>query len=535
MKAWILMLSLASAGCSFLFNSSSSTSPEATEGAAAPAYSPPPVTSTHGMFQTGFRSYTTFNLSESLDVPTRPAICKLPGGSVVAVWQEGPDKMPMLLSSVMGKDDALPSDPVKIHELGALIDGLTCVGTRKGAVVLWREQGGDIAYQRLSMGGSASGTPGKVSDMKSLPGDFDAVSVGSDVYVAFVDGDLIAISHINAKGKVKIKKPIQSGGGAKLVQIVQEKKGGFIYVFWATDLAGFQHESVHYAGLSLKLKLKNGPFTISPMKGKIVELDVMADPMIDDNEHRFIASMEFSTQTGRASWKYYFYSGQLSESPVDNGATTTLMQYMDAEGEISGECFAVASGQISGAGPGFKCWVDNWPGDFHLDLHMTTGLTDLDPGGFSSVLADGTLYVAYVAQDQGAKDVYLTRAFDQDLIDPPPPPPPPPPPTYSQPSYSSPSYSSPSSPPAPPPEGVQPDCTCNGIKLYGKVEVKDAFADFKVEVVDAFADIKVRKVDAFADSCGEWEIVDAFGDFTVEWVDAFGDFKVEFVDAFPGL
>ena len=82
---------------------------------------------------------------------------------------------------------------------------------------------------------------------------------------------------------------------------------------------------------------------------------------------------------------------------------------------------------------------------------------------------------------------------------------------------------------------VDEQCTFEGKKLAGKVEIVEAFGDFKVEVVTAFPDLKVQKVSAFADDCGEWEIVDAFGDFKVEIVDAFGDFKIQYVDAFPGV
>ena len=78
------------------------------------------------------------------------------------------------------------------------------------------------------------------------------------------------------------------------------------------------------------------------------------------------------------------------------------------------------------------------------------------------------------------------------------------------------------------------DCTFNGFKLYGKVQVVDAFPDIKVQVVDAFPDLKVQKVDAFPDECGKWQFVEAFPDFKIQFVDAFPDIKIQFVDAFPG-
>lgn len=79
------------------------------------------------------------------------------------------------------------------------------------------------------------------------------------------------------------------------------------------------------------------------------------------------------------------------------------------------------------------------------------------------------------------------------------------------------------------------DCSFNGIQLYGKVQVVDAFPDIKVQVVTAFPDLRVQVVDAFPDGCGRWQFVDAFPDFKVQFVDAFPDIKIEYVDAFPGL
>jgi hypothetical protein len=84
-------------------------------------------------------------------------------------------------------------------------------------------------------------------------------------------------------------------------------------------------------------------------------------------------------------------------------------------------------------------------------------------------------------------------------------------------------------------EEVDNDCTCNGFKLYGKVQFVDAFPDLKVQVVDAFPDLKVKVVDAFPDECGEWEVVDAFPDIKIQIVDAFPDIKIQYVDAFPGI
>jgi hypothetical protein len=78
-------------------------------------------------------------------------------------------------------------------------------------------------------------------------------------------------------------------------------------------------------------------------------------------------------------------------------------------------------------------------------------------------------------------------------------------------------------------------CTFNGKKLYGKIQVVDAFPDIKVQVVDAFPDVKVQEVNAFPDKCGMWQMVKAFPDTKVQYVTAFPDVKVQYVKAFPGV
>jgi hypothetical protein len=79
------------------------------------------------------------------------------------------------------------------------------------------------------------------------------------------------------------------------------------------------------------------------------------------------------------------------------------------------------------------------------------------------------------------------------------------------------------------------DCTCNGFKLYGKIQFVESFADVKVEVVESFPDLKVKIVDSFPDDCGEWQIVDSFPDLKVQIVESFADIKIKFVESFPGL
>ena len=84
-------------------------------------------------------------------------------------------------------------------------------------------------------------------------------------------------------------------------------------------------------------------------------------------------------------------------------------------------------------------------------------------------------------------------------------------------------------------EIVKKDCSCNGIRLYGKVKVVESFADFDVQIVEAFPDIDVKIVTAFPDECGKWKFVESFPDFTIRFVTSFPDFKIRYVEAFPGM
>ena len=78
------------------------------------------------------------------------------------------------------------------------------------------------------------------------------------------------------------------------------------------------------------------------------------------------------------------------------------------------------------------------------------------------------------------------------------------------------------------------NCSFNGIKLYGKVQIVNSFPDIKVKVVNSFPDLKVQKVNSFADSCGKWQIVDSFPDFKVKFVESFPDIEIKYVNSFPG-
>ena len=67
-------------------------------------------------------------------------------------------------------------------------------------------------------------------------------------------------------------------------------------------------------------------------------------------------------------------------------------------------------------------------------------------------------------------------------------------------------------------------CTYKGKKLYGKIQV-----------VNAFPDIKVQKVNVVPDKCGKWQFVNAFPDTKVQFVKSFPDVKIQYVNAFPGV
>ncbi|HPQ69437.1 MAG TPA: hypothetical protein PKW95_09920 [bacterium] len=82
---------------------------------------------------------------------------------------------------------------------------------------------------------------------------------------------------------------------------------------------------------------------------------------------------------------------------------------------------------------------------------------------------------------------------------------------------------------------VSDDCTFNGKKMYGKVQIVEHFPDIKIQIVEHFPDLKVKTVEHFPDSCGKWQFVENFPDFKVQIVEHFPDLKVQYVNDFPGL
>ncbi|MEW5740435.1 MAG: hypothetical protein AB1938_16015 [Myxococcota bacterium] len=79
------------------------------------------------------------------------------------------------------------------------------------------------------------------------------------------------------------------------------------------------------------------------------------------------------------------------------------------------------------------------------------------------------------------------------------------------------------------------NCTFNGKKLYGKIQIVTSFPDVKVQEVSSFPDLKVQKVSSFPDKCGKWQIVTSFPDTKVQFVSSFPDVKIQYVSSFPGM
>lgn len=79
---------------------------------------------------------------------------------------------------------------------------------------------------------------------------------------------------------------------------------------------------------------------------------------------------------------------------------------------------------------------------------------------------------------------------------------------------------------------IKPDCTCKGIKLWGRVKVVEAHEDFKVRISE-HPDLRV-KLTNLPGKCGEWYFVDVHQDFSIRFVESHEDFEIEFSD-YAGL
>lgn len=78
-------------------------------------------------------------------------------------------------------------------------------------------------------------------------------------------------------------------------------------------------------------------------------------------------------------------------------------------------------------------------------------------------------------------------------------------------------------------------CTCNGLPLYGRVQVVDSYPDFDVKIVDSYPDLDVKIVESYPDKCGLWKFVDSNPDFKIRFVDSYPDISIRYVDSYPGF
>ena len=83
---------------------------------------------------------------------------------------------------------------------------------------------------------------------------------------------------------------------------------------------------------------------------------------------------------------------------------------------------------------------------------------------------------------------------------------------------------------------VGADCTYNGIRLQGNVEVVDQLEDIRVRVVDSLEDLRVLPVEMPPTRCGEWRFVtNEVPDFRVKFVDSLWDIDIVMGDVFLGV
>lgn len=83
--------------------------------------------------------------------------------------------------------------------------------------------------------------------------------------------------------------------------------------------------------------------------------------------------------------------------------------------------------------------------------------------------------------------------------------------------------------------GITSEGYYKNIRLAGRVQVVNSFADLRVQVVHSFPDLKVKPVEHFPDRIGEWQFVDYDPDFTIEFVNHAPDIRIRFVSSFPGV
>jgi len=71
-------------------------------------------------------------------------------------------------------------------------------------------------------------------------------------------------------------------------------------------------------------------------------------------------------------------------------------------------------------------------------------------------------------------------------------------------------------------------------KVYGKIQVVDAFEDYRVKIVKSHADLRVLPVKFFPNKPGKWQFVKAFPAYRIKFVSSGEDFTIEWVNSFPG-
>lgn len=79
------------------------------------------------------------------------------------------------------------------------------------------------------------------------------------------------------------------------------------------------------------------------------------------------------------------------------------------------------------------------------------------------------------------------------------------------------------------------NCTYQGKRLYGKVQIVESLPDLKVKVVERLPDLRVKLVTSSPTRCGEWQIVDILPDLRVQFVETLPDIEIQLVESRPGV
>ncbi len=82
---------------------------------------------------------------------------------------------------------------------------------------------------------------------------------------------------------------------------------------------------------------------------------------------------------------------------------------------------------------------------------------------------------------------------------------------------------------------VNKDCTWNGIRLSGNVQIVDRNPDIRIKIVEHFSDIKIKVVENFPTKCGTWKFVNSSPNFKIAIVNNNPDLKIRWENNFPGI